>query len=288
MESSQTDAALERAAEAIKTADALVIGSGAGMGVDSGLPDFRGNEGFWNAYPPFRERKLSFVDLANPIWFQSDPEQAWGFYGHRLQLYRATRPHEGFQCLLRWAEAKPAGYFVFTSNVDGQFQQAGFDPDHIVECHGSIHHLQCTALCSDEIWSGDDVLVDVDANTFRAGPPLPKCQRCGQMARPNVLMFGDHDWLEHRTGRQWQTYEAWLQGLAGWKLATIECGAGMAIPTVRHHCQRLPGTLIRINPREADVPPSAIRIPLGASDALGRLARLLGEWPASQPPSATP
>src|SRR5438445_8809587 len=90
---------LDRAAGAIARADALLIGAGAGMGVDSGLPDFRGTEGFWNAYPPFRKLGLSFVDLANPRWFRSDPELAWGFYGHRLNLYRATQPHAGFELL---------------------------------------------------------------------------------------------------------------------------------------------------------------------------------------------
>ena len=58
--------AAARAAEAVASADALLVGAGAGMGVDSGLPDFRGDEGFWNAYPPFAQRGLSFMDLASP------------------------------------------------------------------------------------------------------------------------------------------------------------------------------------------------------------------------------
>ncbi len=57
-----------------------MVCAGAGIGVDSGLPDFRGNQGFWRAYPPFAELGLSFVDMANPQWFASDPEFAWGFY----------------------------------------------------------------------------------------------------------------------------------------------------------------------------------------------------------------
>src|SRR5437867_3702542 len=116
---------LHRAAHAIGSANALLIGAGAGMGVDSGLPDFRGDEGFWKAYPPFRGR--SFASVSNPRWFRDDPAQAWGFFGHRLNLYRDTAPHAGFQILRRWAESRPAGYFVFTSNVDGHFTRAGFD-----------------------------------------------------------------------------------------------------------------------------------------------------------------
>src|SRR5450432_764407 len=92
------------AAQEIASADALLIGAGAGMGVDSGLPDFRGNQGFWRAYPMYAARKLDFAAMADPRWFRSDPAFAWGFYGHRRNLYRATQPHEGFQILKRWAE----------------------------------------------------------------------------------------------------------------------------------------------------------------------------------------
>jgi NAD-dependent SIR2 family protein deacetylase len=94
------DAALRRAAGAVAAADALLFGAGAGMGVDSGLPDFRGDKGFWRAYPPYEKLGLSFAALASPRWFRSDPELAWGFYGHRLNIYRATLPHDGFGILI--------------------------------------------------------------------------------------------------------------------------------------------------------------------------------------------
>jgi NAD-dependent SIR2 family protein deacetylase len=60
------DQSLDRAAEAIAAAGALLIGAGAGMGVDSGLPDFRGAQGFWRAYPPYERLGLDFESLANP------------------------------------------------------------------------------------------------------------------------------------------------------------------------------------------------------------------------------
>ena len=131
------------AAAAIASADALIVAAGAGMGVDSGLPDFRGNEGFWKAYPALGRERIDFAAIASPDAFARDPSRAWGFYGHRLALYRRTVPHAGFATLRRWRERAPHGAFVFTSNVDGQFQKAGTPPDRVVECHGSIHHLQC-------------------------------------------------------------------------------------------------------------------------------------------------
>src|SRR5688500_11903911 len=166
-----------RAAEAIARARALLVTAGAGMGVDSGLPDFRGDEGFWKAYPPFRALGLSFVDLANPKWFRTDPELAWGFYGHRLELCRRTTPQPGCAILGEWMSSRDG--FVFTSNVDGQFQAAGFDPERIVECHGSIGHLQCTRGCIG-LWPADGVHIDVDPDTCRARAPLPSCS-CGAL-----------------------------------------------------------------------------------------------------------
>src|SRR5262245_5966792 len=179
------------AADAIRSADAILVGAGAGMGVDSGLPDFRGNEGFWKAYPPLKKLGLSFVKLANPYWFRQDPELAWGFYGHRSNLYRATQPHAGFAILRKWCERVPAGHFVFTSNVDGHFQRAGFDDGRIVECHGSLEHRQCQKFCTPEIWPARDERIEIDETTYRARPPLPSCPRCGGLAPPNVLLVGD-------------------------------------------------------------------------------------------------
>src|SRR5580658_2778172 len=107
------DESIHRAAQAIARAEALLFTAGAGMGVDSGLPDFRGTEGFWRAYPPYQKLGLRFEQLANPDTFDSDPRLAWGFYGHRLALYRKVQPHAGFATLLRWAMNKPLGHFVY-------------------------------------------------------------------------------------------------------------------------------------------------------------------------------
>jgi len=205
------------------------------MGVDSGLPDFRGNQGFWNAYPPFRKLGLSFVALANPRWFRDDPSLAWGFYGHRYNLYRATPPHDGFARLARWGAETEHGAFVFTSNVDGQFQRAGFAADRIVECHGTLDVWQCTRRCAAGPFPAPGRDVAVDLATFRAAAPLPACPACGALARPNVLMFGDDAWDGQRSVDQQRRLARWLAALdaAGAPLAIVECGAGTAVPTVR-------------------------------------------------------
>ena len=272
---------IQQAAEAIRSADALLITAGAGMGVDSGLPDFRGNQGFWKAYPVIARLRLSFAEIANPGWFAKDPHLAWAFYGHRLGLYRRTRPHDGFSKLLEWAVEKPGGYFVFTSNVDGQFQRAGFNPDRILECHGSIHHFQCTDGCGGVIWDASDERVTVDEAVFRAANPLPRCRQCGGMARPNILMFNDFSWITDRFQEQQARFSEWLSALeeTSARLTVIELGAGTAIPTVRLTSEsvvkRLRGNLIRINPREPGVPSGGFSIATGALEGIRQIEEAL-------------
>jgi NAD-dependent SIR2 family protein deacetylase len=252
------------------------------MGVESGLPDFRGNEGFWKAYPPFAKRGLSFVDLANPRWFRDDPTLAWGFYGHRLELYRAAAPHAGFGLLRRWAERMPHGAVVYTSNVDGHFQRAGFDPERILEVHGTIHWMQCLHGCGAGPFpaeQGAPAGVKVDEETMRAAEPLPACPGCGGLARPNILLFYDGGWDESRSFEQEQRLGRWLRDRQGQRVAVVECGAGTAIPTVRHFCEamadRFRGKLIRINVREPQVPPGHVGLQMGARAALEAMDALL-------------
>ncbi|MDS4013216.1 MAG: NAD-dependent deacetylase, partial [Candidatus Accumulibacter sp.] len=74
----------DRCARLLTQADGLLITAGAGLGVDSGLPDFRGVHGFWRAYPALGQARIAFEQIANPAAFAAQPRLAWGFYGHRL------------------------------------------------------------------------------------------------------------------------------------------------------------------------------------------------------------
>ena len=267
----------KKAADIIKNANALLITAGAGIGVDSGLPDFRGNSGFWKAYPPIAKLGKSFSEMANPVWFEQNPKLAWAFYGHRLNLYRKTVPHKGFKIMLDWANTMADNYFVFTSNVDGQFQKAGFNNDTIYEAHGSIHHFQCSKSCNNDIWDASNIEVNVDLDIFEATGTLPSCPNCGAVARPNILMFGDWGWVSNRSSLQSSKYHKWIDSLKqkNTKLVIIELGAGNAVPTVRHESQsvfrNLNADFIRINPRDFNTPDGGISIPSGSLEGLEKI-----------------
>ncbi|CAN7552620.1 SIR2 family NAD-dependent protein deacylase [Caballeronia sp. LjRoot31] len=265
--------AIEHAGQWLKDADGLLITAGAGMGVDSGLPDFRGTEGLWRAYPALGTAGIRFEEIASPQSSRSDPAFAWSFYGHRLDLYRRTQPHRGFDILRGWATKMPRGAFVFTSNVDRHFQKAGFSKDRVAECHGSIHRLQCVDECSQRTWPADDVVPVLDERNFRLSSPVPKCPSCGAVARPNILMFNDSHWIEDRTNRQIRHLESWIAQCQ--KVVAVEVGAGRAIPTVRRFGEHYADRLIRINPREFKVREDhGIGIAGGALDSLDQIERL--------------
>lgn len=262
-----TEFSILAAAQCILEADAIVITAGAGIGVDSGLPDFRGTEGFWRAYPEMKDRGLEFKDVARPSSFSDTPKLAWTFYGNRQELYLKTEPHAGFDILLGWCETISSGYFVYTSNVDEQFQRAGFSDERVFEVHGSLFVMQCLRPCTRRLWRIEEAV--------SPERKLPVCPECGRIARPNVLMFSDFGCVSTIVDRQAAAYEQWLAGVKDAKIVVVEVGAGEAIPTIRRESERLMdvfgATLIRINPRDANVPDGAISLPVGGLDGIRRI-----------------
>ncbi len=265
-----------KAASVIKEADNILITAGAGMGVDSGLPDFRGSDGFWRSYPPYKKLGLNFYDMANPVTFSKDPRLAWGFYGHRLSLYKKTVPHFGFDILKKWVSDSEKNYFVFTSNVDGHFQKKGFSSNKIVECHGSINHFQCSKPCSGKIFS-DEPEIKIDELSMRLVTKIPVCSDCGAVIRPNILMFGDFSWIPDRTNDQYGRLQKWAVSIRDGRSAVIEIGAGTAVPTVRIFSENFASshnaTHIRINPNECKC--SGISLKMSSIDALKKIDEII-------------
>ncbi len=262
---------IRKARSIIDEAQALLIVAGAGMGVDSGLPDYRGSAGLYQSYPPFARLGNNYIDMMKLSGLEQDPCLAWGYWGYLLNLFRTTQPHEGFRILLSFGKRKANNYFVQTTNIDGQFQKAGFSAERIHECHGSLHRLQCFCPCSDTAWSSDTLDLTINPKTMRVEAPLPRCPRCGSLARPNVFMFGDTKYNWDIPQGHADRYRAWLAENHDRTMAIIECGAGTVVSGLRRHCEELAreyphAHLIRINPHEPEIPnkQNCLAIPLGA------------------------
>lgn len=115
----------------------------------------------------------------------------------------------------------------------------------------------------------------IDENTLRVEGELPCCPNCGEVARPNILMFNDFSWLQARSTQQNRLFERWVVLNSNLRIAVIEIDAGKSIPTARLVSESIPAQLIRINPRDADGPKGTISISLGSLGALSAINELL-------------
>lgn len=256
----------------INEADVIIITAGSGMGADSGLPTFRGNEGFWKAYPKLGNKKISFAQIASQDALYDEPKLAWALYSHMYNIFTQTKPHKGFKKLLKLCQTKK-DYFVVTSNIDLHFQKAGFDKDKVYEIHGRINKFQCIE-CG-ELW-------EVPKKTkFKVDPLLmeldepPHCPSCGCLARPNILLFNDYGFDKEETHQQAKRFNDFMHQYDKGQhtIAIIEIGAGKGIPTIRLMGEFIQkkvkgASLIRINPLDFEGPENTISIRTGALEAI--------------------
>lgn len=150
-------AELRQAAQAVRDADALLICTGAGMGVDSGLGTFRGkNAGVW---PPLRALQMDFSEMSCPSWFVSDPRLAWAFWHFRHQAYTKGQPHAGYEILAKWGSKMEHGFFSVTSNIDGHWART-VGADLTFECHGAVTHMQYVDDDGTAPWETDDAQIE--------------------------------------------------------------------------------------------------------------------------------
>ena len=264
---------VERAAELIRSASAIVVAAGGELNREFGWPDYRRPDGLWADFPAYRTLGLGFDDLAQASRFELDPETAWGFYASRLELARRRPPHEGLRLLGRWRALRPGGGFVVTSCVEGEFPRAGFDHRRIVECCGSLEWVQCSQECGGPPLPASDIVLDVDPETRRARHPLPTCRACGALARPNVLLLGDWAWDMSRATEQDERLRAWLRRRDG--VVVLECGETPRLPALRAYVERLArearAPIVRITDEGPAVPDGGVTVPLGPRAGLERI-----------------
>ncbi|WP_018922201.1 SIR2 family NAD-dependent protein deacylase [Salsuginibacillus kocurii] len=143
-----------------------VILTGAGMSTESGIPDFRSENGLWHGRDP--------MTIATPEALETDYETFFNFYLARLEALDEASPHKGHQILAKWEE-NGFTHHVATQNVDGFHRQAG--QQHISELHGSIQAIRC-----------HDCNMKASDEKFRS---KGACSACGGRLRPDIVLFGE-------------------------------------------------------------------------------------------------
>lgn len=154
----------------LRRSGASVVLTGAGVSTESGLPDFRSPGGLWAGVDPTR--------VASASAFRQDPVAFYAFYRTRLAALGGAAPNPAHRAIAR-LEALGVVRMVITQNVDGLHQQAG--SREVVEVHGNLREARCAGC-------GRLSPIVQMAAALDSGE-LPRCGRCGDLLRPNVVLF---------------------------------------------------------------------------------------------------
>jgi len=242
----------DRIVNIIRTSTYLLVTAGAGFSADSGLPVYKDIA----RVKAYEKRGMTYANLCEPRWIEEDPEVFYGFWGSCLKSYRKTKPHRGYNILKRWRDEEFGGsenVFVYTSNVDCHFLNAGFS--RVYEIHGNVEEWQCSKVCTRNIFRlPQNVRFDIDLTTMRSKRVDPdrilRCEHCGESTRPSILMFRDESWIK-RTKRE-RAYVDWEESVENKvlkqdkkRLLVLEIGCGETVPHVRRESEMVVEDILR-------------------------------------------
>ncbi len=160
---------INRAVQDILTAKKTIVLTGAGISVESGIPDFRSDQGLWSKYDP---EEYAHIDA-----FRAQPEKVWGMLKEMMELIIKANPNPAHRGL---ALLEEMGFLssVITQNMDGLHQAAG--SKRVIEFHGTHRTLSCLN-CG----------LKRDISMFSLEQLPPKCPTCETLLKPDVILFGE-------------------------------------------------------------------------------------------------
>ena len=173
----------------------VLVLTGAGVSAESGIPTFRGKDGYWRKFDPAK--------LATPAAFARDPKLVWEWYRERRQRIRNAQPNAAHAAITRLAQHADE-FLLVTQNVDDLHARAGFPKDKMVQIHGDIFVTRC--LHCDFSYAGRGGspeppaarAVQAESGRLRSIAPtlendvdIPTCPKCQALMRPGVVWFGE-------------------------------------------------------------------------------------------------
>lgn len=164
------DEQILKAAEAIKKSKNMIALTGAGVSVESGIPDFRSAGGLWEKYDP--------AIYASIDTFRFSPDKCWEMIFDMLELTDAANPNPAHTAL---AELEELGFLkaIITQNIDSLHQRGG--SKKVIEYHGNSVDLVCLKCGSEFSMSEYD----------KSGRVPPECKKCGAILKPSIIFFGE-------------------------------------------------------------------------------------------------
>jgi NAD-dependent deacetylase len=165
----------------------LLVLTGAGVSAESGIPTFRGKNGYW--------RNLDPIKLATPEAFARDPQLVWDWYRERRERIRNAQPNAAHEAIARLAK-QTEEFLLVTQNVDDLHARAGLPGEKMVQIHGDIFITRCSRCTFQH-----------EHEHEHEHESVPNCPQCDALMRPGVVWFG-----EQLPRRELQRVESYLDG----------------------------------------------------------------------------
>ncbi|MCR5168004.1 MAG: Sir2 silent information regulator family NAD-dependent deacetylase [Oscillospiraceae bacterium] len=222
---------LDRLKKEIASADCIIIGAGAGLSTAAGFT--YSGERFEKFFSDF-EAKYGFHDMYSGGFFPFEtPEEMWAYWSRFIYCNRYMDVDNGTYKML-FELVKNKDYFVITTNVDHQFQKAGFDKARLFYTQGDYGLFQCSDQCHDQTYDNEEIVKDMiefQADMKIPAELIPKCPKCGKPMTMNLRsddkFIEDEGW--HRAAER---YDNFLQAHSGQHILFLELGVGYNTPVI--------------------------------------------------------
>lgn len=190
----------QRVAQVLRRSRRVVVLTGAGISSESGIPTFRGSDGYWTV----GSENYGPQELATWEKFNEMPEELWKWYQYRWGICRSAKPNAGHHALVKLESLVEGGMMLVTQNIDGLHLAAGSNPERLCEIHGRLDEMRCDeripGSCLHGVDLNDRAHFEKARATIEKTPMpaenekdeiLPTCKKCGARQRPKILWFDE-------------------------------------------------------------------------------------------------
>ncbi|MEQ1484961.1 Sir2 family NAD-dependent protein deacetylase [Methyloglobulus sp.] len=239
---SRFDQLVRTIANVLKTGDLITVLTGAGVSAESGIPTFRGPEGYWTV----GSRNYQPSEIATQAMFQRNPKEIWKWFLYRRGICEDALPNPGHLAIVKMEKLLGSRFRLVTQNVDGLHLRAGSNIDRTYQVHGNLNYMRCARECYSTIYPLPSGLSrkargdDLSKNEW----DMLVCPKCGAMTRPHVLLWDEY------YDEQYYRLESSLDAASKTALLIVVGTTGSAnIPNqIVATVLRRGGTVIDINP----------------------------------------
>lgn len=255
---------IKKIRELIDNADYILVGAGAGLSASGGI-NYLDKALVEEWFPEYKNLNLNtIVEIQSAFWNLSNENVLayWGYWARHIYNIRyktkATKPYLDLYELLKDKE-----HFIITTNVDGQFEKAGFKKKNIFTPQGDYALFQCSSPCSNKLYDNKEMINTMVKNIvnefYIREEDIPRCPRCGNFLVPNLRI--DNSFVQESHFKIFNNFNDFIEKAKGKNFVLLELGVGYNTPAIIKYpfeniVAKYPSntTLIRINLGEENIP----------------------------------